>query len=465
MARILLVSLNTEIQPYPVYPLGMAVIAASLHEAGHEIRQYDLLASNNGRETPLDEAVENALSIARKFEPEIIGVSVRNIDNVDIFSGLDHWYLDNLKTLTKALKDKIGVPIILGGPGFSIMPETIIDYVGADAGVVGRGEEVMPKLVHALLNGGTKNKLWSSDKSVFNDMTFVPRVDKIMMGYYAEQSGMANVQTKWGCPYHCVYCTYPHIEGSRFRYRDVECVIREIRGLIEDFGVKHIVFTDSVFNDGKEKYLDLVYAMLEARENGLDFNWSAFFRPMDIDAERVKLLKRSGLCAVELGTDAGCDTTLKAMGKEFTIADVKRVSDHFMKGGVPTAHFIILGGPEETMDTLAETVENIKSIEATVFFPFVGIRILPGTPLHQLAVKQGVVKAEDKLLKPVYYTAPELSFEAMDEFLSAKFKPITNCFYPPSEGELRMSILHRFGHRGLLWDKMQTRKGGRNGTA
>lgn len=462
MARILLISLNTETQPYPVYPLGMAVVAASLSEAGYDVRQYDLLASNGGRETPLEQAIAGAVDTARDFAPELIGVSVRNIDNVDIFSGLDHWYLANLKALTGALKDAIGVPVLLGGPGFSIMPEAILDYTGADAGVVGRGEEAMPALCHAMLNGGTKERLWRSDKSVFNDMAFAPKVDEALMDYYAAESGMANIQSKWGCPYSCVYCTYPHIEGPRFRYRDVNRVLDEIRGLNERFGVGHFVFTDSVFNDGREQYLDLVHALTEAREGGLDIRWSAFFRPADIDAERVRLLKRSGLCAVELGTDAGCDTTLKALGKNFTMDEVRRVNDAFMGEGVPTAHFMILGGPQESMDTLAESVDNIKSLDATVFFPFVGIRILPGTPLHTLAVEQGVVEAADELLKPVYYTPPDLPFETIDEFLSRELKPIANCFYPPSEGELRMEIMHRFGHRGLLWDRMLTRKGGRN---
>lgn len=465
MARILLVSLNTFTNPYPVYPLGMAVIAASLTEAGHEVRQHDLLACNNGQDIPLDEAVANACATAKDFSPELIGISVRNIDDVNIFSGLEHWSLDNLRKLTQALKGETGVPIMLGGPGFSIMPETIIEYVGADAGVVGRGENIMPRLCKALLNGGIDHKLWYCDKNNFKDMPFVPQTDERLMGYYAEQSGMANIQSKWGCPYHCVYCSYPHIEGPRFRCRDVNKVVDEIRGLNDRYGIKHFVFTDSVFNDGKDLHLELVHALIDARQSGLDIKWSAFFRPADIDAERVELLKESGLCAVELGTDAGCDTTLKAMGKGFTMDEAKEVSANFMAAGIPTAHFMIMGGPEETMETLAESVENIRSIDATVFFPFVGVRILPNTPLHQLAIKQGVVEAEDKLLKPVYYTPPSLSFEAIDEYLSRELKHITHCFYPPSEGEIRMSVLHRFGHRGLLWDKMQPRKGGRNGRA
>ncbi|MEI8078417.1 MAG: cobalamin-dependent protein, partial [bacterium] len=83
MSRILLLSTNTAQAPYPVYPLGMATIAAALAAKGHEVRQLDLLAQ--------------ALSAAslrqtvRDAAPDVIGVSLRNIDNVDSLSAADSW--------------------------------------------------------------------------------------------------------------------------------------------------------------------------------------------------------------------------------------------------------------------------------------------------------------------------------------------------------------------------------------
>ena len=40
MGRIFLLSTNTMIEPYPVYPLGMAVVASALTSAGHTVRQF-----------------------------------------------------------------------------------------------------------------------------------------------------------------------------------------------------------------------------------------------------------------------------------------------------------------------------------------------------------------------------------------------------------------------------------------
>ena len=75
-ARVLLVSTNRERQPYPVVPNGLACVASALDDAGHDVRFLDLcFASGPGRDRARRAAIE--------FRPDMIGVSVRNIDNSD----------------------------------------------------------------------------------------------------------------------------------------------------------------------------------------------------------------------------------------------------------------------------------------------------------------------------------------------------------------------------------------------
>jgi len=47
MSRIFLISSNTALDPYPVYPVGMAIIASALAAAGHEVLQFDMLAARH----------------------------------------------------------------------------------------------------------------------------------------------------------------------------------------------------------------------------------------------------------------------------------------------------------------------------------------------------------------------------------------------------------------------------------
>jgi hypothetical protein len=43
MSKVFLLSTNSMTDPYPVYPLGMALVASSLTSAGHQVRQFDFL--------------------------------------------------------------------------------------------------------------------------------------------------------------------------------------------------------------------------------------------------------------------------------------------------------------------------------------------------------------------------------------------------------------------------------------
>jgi hypothetical protein len=66
-ARVLLVSVNREDQPHPVYPLALEHLAAALRAAGHEALLLDVrkLAADG---VPLVDAVRDA-------RPDLVGVS------------------------------------------------------------------------------------------------------------------------------------------------------------------------------------------------------------------------------------------------------------------------------------------------------------------------------------------------------------------------------------------------------
>jgi len=72
--KILLIASNTASTPYPIYPLGLSMVAAALRNGGHEVCQFDFLQNNKSMG-----ALCNAIG---ESTPDIIGVSIRNIDNV-----------------------------------------------------------------------------------------------------------------------------------------------------------------------------------------------------------------------------------------------------------------------------------------------------------------------------------------------------------------------------------------------
>ena len=444
MSNFFLLSSNVNTDPYPVYPLGMAVVAASLVNAGHRVWQYDYLAAGCS-----DRGLKKAL---KEFTPDFVGISLRNVDNVDSFSSEKEWYLTKIKRLVEIIRQETAVPIIVGGPGFSILPEAIIDYINADYGVVGEGERTVCDLIAELEAGSFLPRIIKNNDNLLSGSAMAsPRWDKDLVNFYIERSGMVNLQTKRGCTYNCNYCTYPKLEGRHLRTKEPEAVVEEIKQAQKMFGIDTIFFTDSIFNDKSGHYLALAEEFLK---QGLSLRWYGFFRPQGIGAKELSLLKRSGLNAMEVGTDAACDTTLAGLNKQFTFADVIEFNKACVKEEIPAAHFIIFGGPDETMATVKEGLINIQRLKRCVVFAFGGIRIHPGTQIHARAIQEGALDQKESLLKPAYYFSPNLDQPVMNEYIASAFHGRRDRIFPPSEGLIRMAIMNRFGYRGLLWDKL-----------
>ncbi len=443
MSRIFLISSNTTTDPYPVYPLGMAVVAGALQRAGHHVQQYDWLAQG--------EKLSSLLQAVEKFAPDLLSISLRNIDNVDSFSGEDGWYLRRVKDFISELRKTVKLPIVIGGPALTIMPEAIAEYLAVDHAIIGEGERSLPQLVDKLAAGEPAPKIIERNVPLSGDDFSAPLFDPQLVDFYLQQSGMVNLQTKRGCPYRCSYCSYPHLEGNRFRSRNPVLVADELAQLRQEYGVERVFFTDSVFNDPQGEYLKLIEEMLR---RDLGMQWSAFFRPQGIGRAELALMKKAGLYALELGTDAGANQTLAGIDKGLCFEDIFAVNQACLEERLPAAHFVMFGGPDEDDASVTEGLENMAQLGASVVFAFSGIRIHPGSPLHQRAIDDSIINAETSLLKPIYYFSPNIDRKRMEERIQASFIGQNNRIFPPSEGLKRMLVMRNFGFRGLMWDKL-----------
>ncbi len=435
----LLVSTNQVVTPFPVYPLGVAHLLGALEEAGFQASHYDLLA--NGGLADLG-------AVLRDRDFGLIGLSIRNLDTVD--STAPEAFMDGVIETVDFIRQYSQAPLVLGGPAFSIMPETIMELLKADYGVVGEGEKMLPWLAAELAAGRTPaQKILKSKPSE----TVWPKVvyDQKIADHYLGWGGMLNIQTKRGCPYRCSYCSYPVLEGKAYRFRDPEEVAAEVLRVGAKYGAKAIFFTDSVFNDVQGHYLEVAEALVRA---GNKTPWCGYFRPQNLTAEALALMKRAGLSAMELGTDACCNTTLAGLQKDFTFEDVVRVNDLAVSLDVPCAHFVIFGGPDETRDTIAEGLANIEKLNNTVVFAFTGIRVLPGTAMHQRAIDDGVMPAEQSLLEPFFYFSPHLEQQELDQTIREAWRGRLDRIYPAAEMQERVTRLHSKGYVGPLWDKI-----------
>jgi lipid biosynthesis B12-binding/radical SAM protein len=444
--KILLISSNLASTPYSVYPLGLSMIAAALTKAGHNVRQFDFLHANRS-----PDAVANQIT---EYKPDIIGISIRNIDNANMLN--PQKYIDAVKSITDIIRQHTRARVVLGGSGFSIMPELILEKVGADYGIVGEGESLMVDLVQNLEKGKHPDKkcLYASLELTGKQIPSA-QYDSEIMKFYLKKGSIGSVQTKRGCPHKCIYCAYPIIEGPRIRCRDPREVVYDIKTLIHDHNAQHIFFTDSVFNDDKGYYIDVVIKM---KQEEISIPWTAYFKPTGLTGQAIGLMKETGLAAAEVGADASTDKTLRKLGKSFKFKDIMKNNQLFAEHNIASAQFYIFGGPGETEDTVLEGIENIKSIEKTVSLMFMGIRILPCTIIAEIAQQQNIISKDEQLLEPVYYISPEVDKDWMEHILTNAFNKSKRCIFPPDRLDDNLKFLHNMGYSGSLWEMLLLRK-------
>lgn len=446
VAECLIVSANQVVTPYPVYPLGAACLVTALREAGHRASHFDLLADGGHPALAL-------LLAGGHFD--LVGVSIRNLDSVD--SAAPEEYLAAIATTVDLIRAHSDAPLVLGGPAFSIMPGELMDLLGADFGVVGEGEELLPWLAGELAAGRPPLERLFRARPLAG-LWQPSTLSASTADYYLRHGGMLNVQTKRGCPYACQYCSYPQIEGRTLRFREPAAVAEEVNRLRDQCGARYIFFADSFFNDSQGHYLEVAEALIR---HGNTLPWCAFFRPQGLPPEALRLLQRAGLAAMELGTDAACDRTLAGIGKSFTFAEVLEVHRQVVAAGLACAHFVMFGGPDENAETLSEGLANLDRLERCVVFAFAGIRILPGTGIHARALADGVIAADTSLLTPQFYFSPQVSQEEVTGAIRRAFAGRLDRIYPCHEFSQRIIDLHKIGCVGPLWDlilKKRTRR-------
>ena len=442
IGRCLLISANRATLPYPVYPLGIAYLLAALRQHGHQADHLDILAA--GSYQPLRQRL-------REQAYDLVGISLRNIDTVDSCDTTS--LLDDITAVVAIIREETSAPIVLGGPGFSIMPEQLLAHCHADYGIVGEGEEALPQLLKLLLlHQVPVTRLLRAPAKTFPPCR--PDYSPEVTPYYLAHGGMLNLQSKRGCAYNCGYCSYPTIEGRTLRHREPAELVEDMHNLAR-IGARYVFFTDAVFNDPGQRYLELAEALARV---GNKLPWCAFFRPQHLDQEILRLLKRSGLAAMELGTDAASDTTLAGLNKGFTFEEVETVHEAIIAEAIPCAHFLMFAGPGETPATVAEGLTNLERLRQTVVFTYLGIRILPGTAIAAQALAEGQIDGTSDLLQPRFYYSPAVTREAVEGAIRHSYQGRRDRVYPVAESEKLIPLLHKLGHVGPLWEKLIVNK-------
>ncbi len=412
--RVLMVSENRCRNNLVPFPLGAASVAASLEQAGHEVAGLDLMFSASP-ENDIEEAI-------RSFDPECIGLSIRNIDDQDMRQPT--FFLEELLPVIGALRRLSAAPIIAGGSGFSIFPLECLEYLGLEHGITGEGEAAFCAFLKAMEAGGDPSELPGVASLKAGRGTLVPPAPPLDLASLplpdrdvfdvrpyswrpgAEVQFLANLQGRRGCHMRCIYCPNPIIEGCRQRMRPPAQVAAELELLETRYGLPAALFVDALFNHPLD-YCEELLAHIAAHRQAI--RWVCSLNPHFFRPGLAERMAQAGCAGVSIGNESGSDEILRSLRKDFTRAEIKRLAGEIKASGIRSTFFLLLGGPDETSETVRRSIELLDLLQPEQVTVTVGIRIYPGCELERIATGRGLIEPGRNLLQPAFYLEPALA--------------------------------------------------------
>jgi len=428
MKKLLLINTNTLKSPYPVPPLGICLIASCMR-GSYDVRIYDGMFDEGS-------GLESRLS---SFNPDFVGFSIRNVD--DMVTERNIFFVEEVyRKFIEPARRFTNAPFILGGSGYTIFPREILDYTGADYGIAGEGEETLPALLQKLERGEdiseipnvyTKTSQTSGYLRIEKDYNQRPysQIDlKLNFKPYTGR-GAYSIQTKRGCSLQCLYCSYPLLEGKQYRLRTPVSIVNEIAEASERIGPDvTFEFVDSTFNEPKGHAEDicreLIRRKIKVRMRTMGMN------PRNTSRELFALMMEAGFTQIDVTPDSASPPVIKNLRKGFTMDDIRRTANLIREFDMPAMWFFLFGGPGESRETFNETlcfIDNYINTNDLVYMSG-GLRIYPGTPLYQVALKEGIISASDNLLSPsVFYFSKDATQAKLREWTLEACNVRYNC--------------------------------------
>ena len=380
-------------------PIGLAYLAASVDEERHTLKVLDLMFA--------DDAVAEVADAVSEFEPDLIGMSIRNLDNQSSLNPV--WNLPAVRDIIERIRQLSDATTLIGGPAFSIMPAECLDYVGADLGIAGDAAEAFATLVERLETGAdyrdipgivfrddaNDGDIVVSEGRFTSSFHRAPRLDLLDMRAYNGSGFGVGVITKLAQAY------YPtpgaDFNGGDWRIREPGEVVDEIRALDDNFGINKVFFIDSGFNIPAEHAKATCRAIIDA---GLRVRWNSYVRPSDeADAELMGLMKESG-CSLALMAEGGRG----GEGLDDRLAGLERMAELCREANLPFTMNMTFGEPGDTESSVEQKLDFLKRVDAAFSVLRVGTRVLPNTGAAQTALREGLIESESELVRPTFYT-------------------------------------------------------------
>lgn len=416
----MLTLINTNDMTPPIAPIGLEYVAESAKGRGIEVSVLDL-----GLCEDRDAALEAYFA---GYTPLLVGLSYRNVD--DCFWPSAQWFVPDLAALVQRIRSMTDAPIVLGGVGFSIFAKQIVEYTGADFGIQGDGEQAVAALYDQVRNGRAfemvDGLIWRREGRVVCNRPAWPSPLSLSIqrrtidnATYFQRGGQCGFETKRGCNRQCLYCADPLSKGTTIRTRPPAEVADEVESLVAQ-GVDVLHTCDAEFNI-PGSHAKAVCEEFIRRSLGQKVRWYAYLTVTPFDAEMASLMRRAGCVGINFTGDSASTSMLQTYRQPHRAKDLEIAVRLCKENGIKVMIDLLLGGPGETPETAAETIEFVKKIDPDCAGASLGIRLYPDTSMIDTVLSEGPLETNPAIrrkytgsfdfFKPTFYISKELGPE------------------------------------------------------
>jgi hypothetical protein len=451
--------INTNRVRPPIAPIGLDYVAEALHAAGHSVKLLDLSWEENA---------ESSISFfLNKSNFGMVGMTLRNTDDCS-FTNCQS-FLPGFIDLVKTVRAGTDAPIVVGGVGFSVMPEKILSLSNADFGVWGEGEFAVAELANRLERRSEwrdlpslvwpDNGKWRRNPPSWRSLGDLPAMSRSWVDNrrYFREGGQAGFETKRGCSGACIYCADPPAKGKHVRVRPPAAVADELEKLIEQ-GITALHTCDGEFNIPGGHATEICNEIAR-RGLGEQMRWYAYCSPAPFSQELARAMRKAGCVGIDFGADNGNEQMLRRLGRDFCPSDILNATRWAREEGMAVMLDLLLGAPGETRESIEQTVGLVKQAGPDRAGVSLGVRIYPGTKLD------AQIGGGDQL-NPVFFLEPEVApfvFEWLNNCIGEdkRFlffdptKPKQNYNYNSNQ---RLVEAIQQGYRGAFWDILRVFK-------
>ena len=370
--------------------IGIGYLAASLLDAGHEVRVFDCGA-------PYGPGFQELKKIYNSWRPHVVGVGFYTETAIDTYQ------------IIEPCIDGHALWVAGGVHATAVLDEPL--QFGFQVSVKREGEQT----IVALADLSESKKAVTADLERIDGIAFrdaygvichtsarerIRNIDRLPPPYKARHlfsrhwylkdgEGMlpAMLLTSRGCPGKCIFCSR-EVTGRIPRVHSPERVVAEMQALIKQEGAGAFSFLDDAFTADRRR----VFELCDRIENSFDPipPWWCESRVDQMDDEMAGRLKSAGCCLVVFGVETGDPDMLKEIGKQVQRESVEEAFAACKNAGLPIQANMMFGFPEENVAQLENSLRFMERIAPMVsHFSPLGIPIpFPGTPLYQQYAKQ-----------------------------------------------------------------------------